>query len=252
VRTRQLLRLLTVWIAATAICASPLAAQYAGRRDATRMELEVRRDSLAARMVDMTGDELLEIERELAAVEQRLRVGDYRPGDVVGLRVRGQPQWTGNFTVQPDQTLLLPGVPPIDLAGALNAEGTAIIRDGLAIVLRNPQVEIESRMRVGVVGEVKEPGYYDVSGSMQVSDVLMLAGGPTNAAANEKMKVRRLGETYLEGPELTAPGLTLDDLGILPGDSFEIPNREGKYLLIRNLALGLGAIASAIAIISLF
>jgi protein involved in polysaccharide export with SLBB domain len=243
--------LLTVWFVSASVFVSPLAAQYSGRRDATRMDLEIRRDSLAARMVDMRGDELREIERELAAVEQRLRLGDYRPGDVVGLKVRGQPQWTGSFTVQPDQTLLLPGVPPIDLEGTLYSEAPPIIEAGLATVLRDPQVEIDSRMRVAVVGEFKEPGYYDVSGSMLVSDVLMLAGGPTNAAAIEKLKVRRLGETYVDGPVLAAAGLTLDDLGIQPGDAFEMPNKEGKYNLVRNLALAMGALASAIAIIAI-
>ena len=251
VKNKRYLRLLTIWFVATSVCASPLTAQYSGRRDASRADLEIRRDSLAARMVGMSDDELREMERELAAVEQRLRLGDYRPGDVVGLKVRGQPQWTGSFTVQPDQTMMLPGVPPIDLEGALYSEAPAIIQAGLATVLRDPQVEIDSRLRVAVVGEVKEPGYYDVSGSMLVSDVLMLAGGPTAAAANEKLRVRRLGETYLSGPELSAPGLTLDDLGVLPGDSFDMPNKEGKYLLIRNIALGLGAVASALAIIAL-
>jgi len=251
VNNKRFLRLLTIGFVAASVCASPLAAQYSGRRDTSREDLGIRRDSLAARMVDMSGDELRESERELAAVEQRLRLGDYRAGDAIGLEVRGQPQWTGSFTVQPDQTLLLPGVPPIDLEGALYSEAPAIIEAGLATVLRDPQVEIDSRMRVAVVGEFKEPGYYDVSGSMLVSDVVMLAGGPTNAAATEKLKVRRMGETYVEGPALSAAGLTLDDLGIMPGDAFQMPNKEGKYNLVRNLALAMGALASAVAIIAI-
>lgn len=106
-------------------------------------------------------------------------------------------------------------------------------------------------MRVGVVGEVTEPGYYDVSGSMLVSDVLMLAGGPTTRAATEKVRVRRFGETILQGPQITAPGLTLDDLDIRPGDAIEMPSTEGRYLLLRNIGIALGIVASSIAIVAL-
>jgi len=236
------------------LLASPAAAQQAGGRHDSRDRLEARRDSLAALLRDSVGedDRVRGLERELTAIETRLRVGDYRPGEVVGLKVRGQPQWTGSFTVQPDQTLSLPGVRPIPMAGVLHSEAYEVIRSGLATVLRDPQLEIVTQMRLGVTGEVAEPGYYDVSGTMLLSDVLMLAGGPTSRASMDKIRIRRFGETVMEGPELTSPGLTLDQLGVQTGDAIDVPSKEGQYLLLRNIALVLGAVASTIAIISLF
>jgi protein involved in polysaccharide export with SLBB domain len=229
-------------------------AQVEGGRLDSRAELEMRRDSLEGRLFqveDLDSDEARALERQIAGIETRLANGDFRAGEVVGLEVRGQPQWTGSFTVQPDQTLALPGVPPIDMDGVLYAEADEVIRSGLATVLRDPQIEIDTQMRVGVVGEVTEPGYYDVSGSMLVSDVLMLAGGPTTRAKTEKIRVRRFGETILEGPQITAPGLTLDDLDIRSGDAIEMPSTEGNYLLLRNIGIGLGIIASSVAIVAL-
>ena len=135
--------------------------------------------------------------------------------------------------------------------GVLYADAHEVIRTGLSTVLRDPQIQIDTQMRVGVVGEVTEPGYYDVSGSMLVSDVLMLAGGPTTKAATEKIRVRRFGETILDGPQITAPGLTLDDLDVRPGDAIEMPSQEGKYLLLRNIGIALGIVASSIAIVAL-
>jgi protein involved in polysaccharide export with SLBB domain len=247
-------RLFPIVIASALCCVSPLSAQVEGGRLDSRAELQARLDSLESRLFqisDVDGEEARQVERQIAGIENRLEFGDFRPGEVVGLQVRGQPQWTGSFTVQPDQTLTLPGVPPIDMDGVLYAEADGVIRSGLATVLRDPQIEIDTQMRVGVVGEVTEPGYYDVSGSMLVSDVLMLAGGPTTRAATEKVRVRRFGETILEGPQITAPGLTLDDLDIRPGDAIEMPSTEGRYLLLRNIGIGLGIVASSIAIVAL-
>jgi protein involved in polysaccharide export with SLBB domain len=244
-------KLLTPVVALAAL-AMPLHAQEAGGRLDSRAQLEARRDSLAGLLTGAADDERVRgLEREIAAIETRLRVGDFRAGEVVGLEVRGQPQWTGSFTVQPDQTLVLPGVPPIPMDGVLYAEAHDRIRSGLATVLRDPQLEIVTQMRIGVVGEVASPGYYDVSGSMLLSDVLMLAGGPTKGARTEKVRIRRFGETVMEGPELTAASLTLDDLGIQPGDAVEVPSKEGQYNLLRNLSLGVGIIAGTVALISI-
>ena len=244
---------LTVLIGAV-LLPPALSAQQVGSRLDSRAQLESRQDSLESQLLqlgDGDSDQTLDIERQIAGIDQRLLQGDFRAGEVVGLEVRGQPQWSGSFTVQPDQTLVLPGVPPIDMNNVLYSEAEEVIYAGLSTVLRDPQIEIDTQMRVGVVGEVAAPGYYDVSGSMLVSDVLMLAGGPTSRAATEKIRVRRFGNTVLQGPELTAPGLTLDDLGIRPGDSIEMPSTEGKYLLLRNIGIALGIVLSSAAIIAL-
>ena len=243
---------LTVLIG-TVLLPPAVSAQQVGSRLDSRAQLESRRDSLESQLLQLGGesDQTLDIERQIAGIDQRLLQGDFRAGEVVGLEVRGQPQWSGSFTVQPDQTLVLPGVPPIDMNNVLYSEAEEVIHAGLSTVLRDPQVEIDTQMRVGVVGEVAAPGYYDVSGSMLVSDVLMLAGGPTTRAATEKIRVRRFGDTVLEGPELTSPGLTLDDLGIRSGDSIEMPSTEGKYLLLRNIGIALGIVLSSAAIIAL-
>ena len=245
---------LTVLMGAVLLFPPVLAAQQVGSRLDSRAQLETRLDSMESRLLqlgDGDTDEIRQVERQIVGLDQRLVRGDFIGGEVVGLEVRGQPQWTGSFTIQPDQTLVLPGVPPIAMDGVLYSEAQDVIHAGLGTVLRDPQVEIDTQMRVGVVGEVTTPGYYDVSGSMLVSDVLMLAGGPTTRAATEKLRVRRFGETVLQGPELTAPGLTLDDLGIRAGDSIDMPSTEGKYLLLRNIGIALGIVLSSAAIIAL-
>ena len=243
------------WIAALLllVSASTVAAQEGARLD-TRTELEARRDSLAEVLVLLSpGDErTAEVERRLATVEQRLRVGDFRPGDMVSLDVRGREEYTGTFTVQSDQTLELPGLEPISLAGVLYSEATEVIRDALATILRNPVVELTSQMRLAVTGRIANPGFYDVSGNLLLSDVLTLAGGPTQNADIDNIEVRRDGETIMKGQRLVTQGFTLDDLGLKSGDVIRLPQERDTFYSLRNVSIVLGTMLSVIALVNVF
>lgn len=242
------------WIAALLVLsvAAPLAAQQGPRYD-TRDGLAARRDSLTLVIGSLGGgdDRVPQLERRVAGIEERLRIGDYRPGDVVGLTVRGQETMTGNFPVQPDQTIKIEGVPPIPLAGVLFSEAEGVIRGALATVLQNPRIELATQMRIAVTGQVGNPGFYDVSGTLLLSDVITLAGGPTQTANLGSLKVRRQGETIMKGEELVTRGVTLDELGLRSGDVVEVPQKESTFNTVRTVAIVLGAIGTTITLITL-
>jgi len=232
---------------------SPLAAQQSARLD-TREDLTARRDSLAdvLNLLDAEDERAGEVQRRIATIEQRLRIGDFRPGDMVSLEVRGRAEYTGNFPVQPDQTLELPGLDPIPLAGVLYSEATDAIRKGLAVVLRDPVVQLTFQMRLAVTGQVGNPGFYDVPGSLLVSDVLSLAGGPTQNADMERIEVRRDGEKIMSGERLATQGFTLDDLGLRSGDVIQVPRERDTFYSLRNVSIIIGTLLSVIALINVF
>jgi len=244
-----------LWMVAALLIgsATTLGAQDGPRTD-TRDELEARRDSLAEVLVLLEADDerTPEVERRLATVEQRLRIGDFRAGDMISLNVRGQEEYTGNFPVQPDQTLELPGIDPVPLRGVLYAEAPAVIRDALSVVLRNPVVELTSQMRLAVTGRVADPGFYDVSGTLLLSDVLSLAGGPSQQADIEKIEIRRDGQTILSGRELVTSSFTLEDLGVRSGDVIRVPQERDTFYSLRNVSIILGTLLSVIALINVF
>lgn len=243
------------WIAALLLLGSvsTLGAQE-GQRSDTRAELEARRDSLAEALVllEPEDERTAVVERRLATVEQRLRIGDFRPGDMVSLDVRGREEYTGNFPVQPDQTLELPGLEPVSLAGVLYSEAAEVIRSALATVLRNPVVELTFQMRLAVTGRIGNPGFYDVPGSILLSDVLTLAGGPTQNADLDRIEVRRDGETIMSGQQLVTQGFTLDDLGITSGDVIRVPQERDTFYSLRNVSIILGTLLSVIALVNVF
>lgn len=244
-----------LWMVAALLIgsATTLGAQDTPRTD-TRVDLEARRDSLAEVLVLLdAGDERTEdVERRLATVEQRLRLGDFRPGDMVSLEVRGREEYTGNFPVQPDQSLDLPGIDPVPLRGVLYSEAPEAIEQALSAVLRNPVVELTAQMRLAVTGRVGNPGFYDVAGTLLLSDVLTLAGGPAQQADIEKIEVRRDGETILSGRELVTSSFTLDDLGLRSGDVIRVPQERDTFYSLRNVSIIMGTLFSVIALVNVF
>ncbi len=237
------------WIAGLLFLSVPAVAMaqqaVPGPTQDTRRVLESRRDSLTLLLQQMAVDDgrAPAIERSVADVEQRLRFGDFRPGDVVVLSVRGQEDWTGNFPVQPDQTIVLSGLPPIPLAGVLHSEAEEVIRGALATVLRNPIVELASQMRISISGQIGAPGFYDVSGTLLLSDVIMLAGGPSQRAKLDDVEIRRFGQTIMKGIELTTRGATLDELGVQGGDVIYLPERKQSLQTFRTISMVVGTVA---------
>ncbi len=181
-------------------------------------------------------------------VRARLAAGDFQPGDRVLLRVEGEQQLSDTFTVDEGRVLRLPAVGAIPLAGVLRGELEDYLGARLGQFIRDPVVHARALIRVGVVGEVSRPGFYLVSPTGQVADVLMAVGGPTQAAKLGGMTVERGDGAVWQGETLRraiAAGQTLDELGIRSGDQFTVP-RRGDFARTAGIIAGLVTIPVAI------
>ena len=129
------------------------------------------------------------------------------PQDVLAITVFDQQDLSGKYTVDADGTVSFP------LIGRLRAGGRTLheVEDALRTALadgffRNPQVSVgvaEYRsQRVFVVGEVRSPGPYQLSGDMTLIEALARAGSTTEAAAGEAMIVRSQAGSASAGPVL--------------------------------------------------
>jgi polysaccharide biosynthesis/export protein len=135
---------------------------------------------------------------------------DYVVGanDVLNISVYDQADLTGKFKVEADGTLTFPLIGRVKAAGAtlraLEDELKARLADGY---LRNPQVSVSMdefrSQRIFVMGEVRAPGTYQMSGDMTIIEILSRAGGLAQGSADEILIVR---------PTRTAGGpITPDD-----------------------------------------
>ena len=122
---------------------------------------------------------------------------DYTIGvqDVITITVYDQADLTGKFTVDADGSLTFPLLGRIKAAGLtlrnLEDDLKKRLSDGY---IRNPQVsaavETFRSQRIFVMGEVRSPGAYQLSGEMSVIEAIARAGSTTPQAADEAMIVR--------------------------------------------------------------
>ncbi len=162
---------------------------------------------------------------DLAAAQHRLANGDFAVGDRIMILVQGDTTFSDTFTVRSGRVLAMPSLPPLSMAGVLRSEADSVIMEFLGRYLRNPQVTVTPLMRLGVLGGVVKPGYYDVPSQTLLSDVVMTAGGLGPFGDMKRTKVNRGNEEILDPKAANmaiANGLTLDLLNLQSGDNVNV------------------------------
>ncbi|MGH7537101.1 MAG: polysaccharide biosynthesis/export family protein [Gemmatimonadales bacterium] len=190
-------------------------------------------------------------------IRTRLERGDFQAGDRILLQVDSEPQLSDTFPVGPNQEVVLPVVGVLTLRGVLRAELQTAMSRELGRFLRDPIVRATPLIRVSVIGEVNKPGFYLLSPSSVVSDVITAAGGPTQNAKVEKMWVERAGRRFMEDQplqQLIAEGRTLDDASIRPGDKFVVPQLSGgsAFETFRTISIILSIPLTIYALLQIF
>jgi protein involved in polysaccharide export with SLBB domain len=218
--------------------------QMVGPRMATRSQLESMLDSLQqVSTVNMSEEGRQQLQLEVSGLALRLQNGDISPGDQIQLTVSGSEKWTGQFAVDGERNLELPDIDAIDLSGVLHTEVEEAITRALARYIREPRIRVEVLKRIGVVGSVGSPGFYAVSGSILVSDAIMIAGGPAPSADLDKIAFRRRGDRILaDQPSPVWESLTLDHLGLMSGDEVFVPEKRNlNFWVVFTSILGVAA-----------
>jgi len=167
---------------------------------------------------------------DLAAVQSRLANGDFAVGDKLAIQVLNEPALTNTFAVSGDRTLLFPALPPLPLAGVLRSESDSVITAFIARFIRDPQVTVQPLLRLGVLGGVGKPGYYEVPSTSLVSEVVMLAGGMGTNGTMEKAMVYRGDQMVLNSKAVNVAvtnGATLDLLNLQSGDNIQVGEKGG-------------------------
>lgn len=162
---------------------------------------------------------------DLMAVQQRLESGDFNVGSRVFIEVQGDTTYTDTFTVRTGNVLALPALPPLSMQGVLRSESDSVIASFLATYLRDPEVRVTPLMRIGVLGGVVRPGYYDVPAQMLLSDVVMNAGGLGQFGDMKRTKVNRGNEEVMNPKAVSialSNGQTLDLMNLQSGDNINV------------------------------
>lgn len=162
---------------------------------------------------------------EAFLLRSRLQRGDFQEGDRIVVTLLGSMTFNDTITVRAGKLLPLPRMDDVQLEGVLRSELTATLTNHLSKFLRDASVRATPLLRVAVLGQVQQPGFYYVGADVLLSDVLMKAGGPSANADLARTEIRRAGETIWDRASTSAAvsdGLSLDRLHLRAGDEIHV------------------------------
>lgn len=152
------------------------------------------------------------------------------PGDQVNVQVYGQQSLSQTVTVMQDGTIEYPLIGRVKVGGETVDDATVTLRDKLSQYVRNPSVSIAitqlAQPDVLVLGDVKNPGKYQLRSDARVSDAIAAAGGL--AEVNGELPEARVSDPQGDIAHISLQALLHDgnvslDQGLAEGDVVYVP-----------------------------
>ncbi len=191
---------------------------------------------------------------EAAAVRDRLKVGDFYPGDrlVVDL-FGGEEPFRDTVSVRAGQEIVVSSFPAFSLKGVLRSEADSALIAQAKKYIQRPVVRTQPLVRLLVTGAVGRPNFVVVRGDAAVSDVVSAAGGLTNVSRLQKSKVKRGSGTLIGEDSLSVvfrSGMTLDQADIRAGDELVVAEKKSNNFtsILWAASAALGVVISIIGL----
>lgn len=218
----------------------------------TAVGLLTSRDELiaAATQAEQSGKPL-----QAAPIRQRLRDGDFQVGDRIVLTIVSDARHIDTLVVRAGRLVDLPGKTVLPLTGVLRSElKDRVTAEVLKYVrAQEREIDVTPLTRIAVLGEVARPGYFAFRSDAPITDAIMIAGGPTAAAAIEQTVVKRESREYRSAKETrqaVARGLTLDQFGLSAGDELVVGRQREWSRTIMNVTGIIASLGGAIFLIA--
>lgn len=110
------------------------------------------------------------------------------PGDQLSVQVYGDQSLTQNVTVLNDGTIAYPLIGQVPVAGKTPEQAAATLRERLLKFVRHPVVTVAisqlAQPNIMVLGDVKNPGKYQLRSDARLSDAIAAAGGLSDQNGN--------------------------------------------------------------------
>jgi len=172
------------------------------------------------------------------------------PQDVLTITSYDQAELSGRFTVEADGTFTYPLIGRVQAGGLtlrqIEARVKAQLKDGG--FFRNPQITVAvdtyKSQKVFIVGEVRMPGTYPLSGDMNLVEALARAGSTLPSASGEAVIVHAPGAAA--GPTMPPnagadntvrvnihdleKGIFSHNAALRDGDTIFVPRAESVYV----------------------
>jgi len=150
---------------------------------------------------------------------------DINPGD--GIRISFldiQDVITGDYYIQPNGLLNLPLIGVIDAKNRDFTEIRSEIEARYDSLYKEPHLSVNALYRINILGAVEKPGFYYVSDYEKFTAILAFAGGTTENADIEDIKlIRNNQQIDIDVETIIKEGSTATDFGLRSGDQVFVP-----------------------------
>jgi polysaccharide biosynthesis/export protein len=181
-------------------------------------------------------------------VVQPVTPGDsvLRPGDVLRITVWRQPDFSGEYAINPDSTIAHPLLQAVRVGGASLSAVRARLRDFLLAYEQNPHFVIEPLYPVVVAGEVRAPALVAMPRGTTIAQAVAKGGGATERGRLDRVTLVRGGKSYMLN--LLSEDQRVAVMPIVSGDQLFVARRS-DFNPVRDALGPLASFAAAVAAI---
>lgn len=177
-------------------------------------------------------------------------VGTLRPGDLLKIHVYRDSELSGEYLIDSRGTLQIPGIGVVRAAGYDPSE----VKERLIAALRErgfsqPEIAVQPLVRVSVLGEVRTPQLYSVDPGTSLLQLVSVAGGPTERANIERVRVVRDGRAFNVNLESAFEGSATGRIVLNSNDVVYIPRKRG--FTRETLGFALTTVTAVLSLITL-
>jgi polysaccharide export outer membrane protein len=177
--------------------------------------------------------------------------GTLRSGDLLKIRVYRDSELSGQYLIDAQGNVQMPGVGVIRAAGLDPTQITARMIDAFrARGFRAPEIAIQPLIRVSVLGEVRAPGLYPVEPGVSLIQLLTLAGGPSDRANLKRAQVIRENHVFTVDLESALAGSAAGRVTLYSNDVVYLPPRHSVFSR-DNISLAATLAALALSVVTL-
>lgn len=172
-----------------------------------------------------------------------------RPADVIRLNVWRQAEFTGEFPIAPDGTILHPLLSEVRVVGRTRDQVRAQLREVLQRYENDPQFVFDYLYRVAVTGEVRLPNLYTLPPETTIAQAVAAAGGIAEFGRMETVRLIRGGREMTL--DLRDPSPEVTEMRIRSGDQIRVTRRGAGWRDYVGLGASMvAAIASVVGAIT--
>ncbi|MDV7105990.1 SLBB domain-containing protein [Vibrio sp. TH_r3] len=153
------------------------------------------------------------------------------PGDEIIVRLYGKTSQELNLIIDREGYVHFPSFGPLSISGQTFAQAQAYISDLIKQKVIGVNVVVSMgamrTMQVFLVGEVGQPGAYNVNGLTSLTQALIASGGINKSGSLRNIQLKRQGKTIatLDLYDLLLRGDASNDVRLLAGDTLFVPSK---------------------------